>query len=476
VLSPGEILAGLERRFGLLRTSDSTADPRLRSIQALLDWGQALLTPAEQAVFRRLSIFRASFDLNAAAASAGFDTVDPSDVAEMVWSLADQSLLGVDRAEGQTRYRMLETVRAYAADRLIEAGEAAATRQRLAEHYLDRFPWQELTGRTWLSGLALEADTLARLIDSLLDDGRSDDALALARLLSIVRHVEGHVTLALDDLERAIARAQPSSTMLTRAHAGAVLISARLGQIDRAEGHLRVARQLVLERGAQDRWGRVSLARPEAEIALRTNATAALALAADHLKAELDEPLSARDRADVLSSLGEILGELGDPESVDALTKAVALNRTLADDAGLCGVLSSLAEHELRGSDTASAARHQREALHIAAEMATPMPIACSLIVAARLAEPAGFVETALRLHARADVILEEVDFALFPSDQALSDGMRERIRIQLGRERCDELTRSGRELGLYTAIELADKVFAETLAEVAPFTVEVRP
>jgi tetratricopeptide (TPR) repeat protein len=358
---------------------------------------------------------------------------------------------------------MLETVRAYAADRLDEANEGPVTRQRLAEHYLERFPWPSLRG------FALEADTLAPLVDGLLDDRRSDQALALARMLSLFRHVEGRVTLALDDLERAIERAQPSSTMLVRAEVGTVLIAARLGQMERAARHLRRARQLVAERGAEDRWGRVSLARAEAEIAMRTNTAAAFALAAEHLKAELEEPLSARDRADVLSSLGEVLGELGDPESVAALSEAAALSRELDDDAGLCGVLSSLAEHELRRGDTASAARHQLEALHLAAELAIPMPIACAFIIAARLAEGAGFAETALRLHAKADAMLEEADFVLFPTDQALSDGMWARIRLQLDEEHYEVATSSGKDLALHRAIELADEVFARTIESPAP-------
>jgi predicted ATPase len=465
VLSPAEILSGLERRFGLLRTTDPTAAPRQRSMRALLDWGQALLAPADQMVFRRLSIFRTSFDLDAAAAGAGFDGVDPEDVAEHVWSLADQSLLAVDRTTGDTRYRMLETVRAYAADRLSESGDGVATRQRLAEHYLERFCWKQVTSRASLRGLALEADTLAPLIEGLLDDGRSDDALALARMLSIARHVEGHLALALVDLEHAIERAPLSSSMLARARAGAALLAARLGQIDRAECHLRIERQLLAERGPQDRWGRVSLGRSEAEIALRTNDASALALAADQLPSELDEPLAVLDRSDVLSTLGEVLGDLGDPGAVDPLTEAVGLLRTLDDEAALTGVLSSLAEHELRRGDVSSAARHQREALHLAAELAAPTPIACAFILAARLAEPAGFPETALRLHAAADVLLEDVGFALFPPDQALSDEMRERTRRQLGQERYDTLTRSGRELSLHAAVELADEVLAQTIA-----------
>ena len=166
VLSPAEILQGLQRRFRLLRTSDPTAAPRQRSMQALLDWGQALLTPAEQVVFSRLSVFRAAFDLRAAAAAAaGSAGIDADDVPDIVWSLADESLLVVDRAAGETRYRMLETVRAYGADRLDDAGDAPATRRRLADHYLARYPWSSVTRPTILSDLSLEADTIGALID-----------------------------------------------------------------------------------------------------------------------------------------------------------------------------------------------------------------------------------------------------------------------------------------------------------------------
>jgi predicted ATPase len=93
VLSPSDILRGLRQRFRLLRTNDPTAAPRQRSMRALLDWGQALLTPGEQIVFGRLSVFRAAFDLDAAAAAAGSGTIDADDVSDIVWSLADESLL-----------------------------------------------------------------------------------------------------------------------------------------------------------------------------------------------------------------------------------------------------------------------------------------------------------------------------------------------------------------------------------------------
>lgn len=462
VLSPAEILAGLDKRFGLLRSTDRTAAPRQRSMEALLDWGQALLAPPEQAVFRRLAVFRASFDLDAANIS-GFDGVDPDDVPEIVWSLTDQSLLVVDRAAGKTRYRMLETVRAYAADRLRESREAAVTRGRLGELYLERFPWDAVSARSQLSAIALEAETLAPLVEDLVGDGRSDDALALARLLSISRSADGRLALGLAELENVIARADPSASMLARAQLGASHIAVRIAQFDRAEAHLRDAERSVAQHGTVDRWGRVSTARAQADLALFRGHDD-LEEVADRLRRELDQPMPRWDRSSLLTNLGEVLGELGDRGAIAALAESAELSRSLGDDGGVCGSLSSLAEHELRQGNAADAARHQLEALRIGAEMATPVIIANSFILAARMAEPAGSPGAALRLHAVADLLLAEAGFSLFPSDQALSDAMRERARLELGNERYAAESAAGRELALPAAIELAEVVFTSLL------------
>ena len=409
-------------------------------------------------MLRRLAVFRGSFDLEAAA-SVGFDAVDPDDVPEAVWSLTDQSLLVVDRGAGKTRYRMLETIRAYATQRLDDSGETAVVRARLGELYLRRFPWELLVSKVLLGAIALEAETLSPLIDDLVDDGRSDDALALARLLSVSRYADGRLALGLSDLERAITRAAPSSGMLARAHLGASHLAVRMAQFDRAELHLRAAERFVVQHGPLDRWGRVSLARAAADLALFRGGGDLVAAVAD-LRRELAEPVNAEDRSALLSNLGEVLGELGDPGALDALAESAQLARDIGDDGGLSGSLSSLAEHELRRGDTSNAARHQLEALRIGAEMATPVVIANSFILAARMAEPAGSPEAALRLHSVADVLLAEAGFSLFPSDQALSDAMHRRVRMALGDARYDAESAAGRDLALPQALELAETVF----------------
>ena len=214
-------------------------------MQGLLDWSHGLLAPAEQVALTRLSVFAGSFDVSVAGAVIGHDPIAPDDAPDLIWSLADQSLVTVDRSAGATRYRLLETVRAYAAQKLDDAGDAALTRARLSQHYLARFPWAESTRRSWLSAFDFEVDSIAALIDPLFDDGRIDEALALSRLMATNRIVHDRFSLALEELEHAIERARPPSIMLARAHVGAVLAAATVGRLDHAEGHLREAANLV---------------------------------------------------------------------------------------------------------------------------------------------------------------------------------------------------------------------------------------
>ncbi len=377
-----------------------------------------------------------------------------------MWSLADKSLVGVDRTAGATRYRMLQTMRAYAAEKLAAAGGADIARARLAAHYLDRDPWEGSTSRTAFSERSLELDTIVGLIDGLFDDGRLDDALALARLLALSRHMTGRLELGLDELQRAIERTPAPTTMLARAHVGATLMASALGRLDVAERHLDQATPLVDRFGTDDRWGRVSLARAEADIAMRREDEALLRRAEAHLRADLDLPISPFDRADALFSLGEVLGQLGHPDTRDILGEVVTFLRASGDDGSLCAALSSLAEHDLRSGDVVAAAHHQRESLHLAADLGWPTATAFGLILAARMAAQLGTDDDAVRLHAAADPLLEEAGFSLLPTDQALSDAMRDEVRGRIGDERYDHLDQEGRRSSLHDSIETAERTF----------------
>ncbi|WIM99801.1 LuxR C-terminal-related transcriptional regulator [Actinoplanes oblitus] len=116
------LVAGLGDHLRLL-VGGYRADDRHRSVRAMLDWSQALLSGDDLALLRRVAVFVAPFTAPAAAAVAGFDPLAPGHLADGLARLADQSLLGVTASAGGTRYRVLETIRQYGAEQLAAAGE-----------------------------------------------------------------------------------------------------------------------------------------------------------------------------------------------------------------------------------------------------------------------------------------------------------------------------------------------------------------
>jgi predicted ATPase/DNA-binding CsgD family transcriptional regulator len=123
-------------RFGLLTAGDRAAPPRQRTLRAAIDWSHDLLTPREQALLRRLSVF-AGWSLEMAEQVCADDVVPPSALLDTLAALVDKSLV-VREPEllGQARFRMLETIREYAAERLADSGEAPRVQHQLRDHVL----------------------------------------------------------------------------------------------------------------------------------------------------------------------------------------------------------------------------------------------------------------------------------------------------------------------------------------------------
>jgi len=134
-LSVAEILDGLRDRFRLLTGGARTAVRRQQTLRASVDWSHALLTEPERVLFRRLAVFLGGFDLDAAQAVAGGGDVERYQVLDLLSLLVDKSLVVAENSGGRTRYRLLETVRQYALDKLAESGEADAVRARHRDYY-----------------------------------------------------------------------------------------------------------------------------------------------------------------------------------------------------------------------------------------------------------------------------------------------------------------------------------------------------
>ena len=175
VLSPEEIALRLNDRFRLLTGGARTALPRQQTLQALIDWSWDLLAEPERDFLRRLSVFAGGWTLAAATAVTSSpdkqqNESDPeADTLDGLGQLVDRSLVVVDRS-GPTRYRLLETIRQYALDRLAIAGEAPALRDRHLAYFLDLAveAAPQLRGPNvveWLERLDADADNLRSALE-----------------------------------------------------------------------------------------------------------------------------------------------------------------------------------------------------------------------------------------------------------------------------------------------------------------------
>ena len=178
-----EIAARLGERFRLLTGGSRTALPRHRTLHAVVEWSWELLTAEERVVARRLAAFAGAIDPVSAVPVCGRD-----DVLDAIGSLVDKSFVQLVEDE-PLRYRMLDTIRAFAADRLAESGEADAVRRRHATHFLDRAEraTSALHGRDQLPALAWlrrESDNLTAAMSWAIDAGEAETALRLAVSMS----------------------------------------------------------------------------------------------------------------------------------------------------------------------------------------------------------------------------------------------------------------------------------------------------
>ena len=134
-LSLTEIVDSLHDRFRLLTGGSRTAVRRQQTLRASVDWSHALLTETERILFRRLAVFLGGFDLDAAQRSPAPPTSSATRCSDQLTLLVDKSLVVAENTSGRTRYRLLETVRQYALEKLGESGEADAVRSRHRDHY-----------------------------------------------------------------------------------------------------------------------------------------------------------------------------------------------------------------------------------------------------------------------------------------------------------------------------------------------------
>ena len=217
VLGVERIAAGLGDRFRLLTGGVRSALPRQQTLRASVDWSHDLLSADERVLFRRLGVFAGGWALDTVEEVCCEDGLERLAILDLLTSLVERSLVVAEEHGAGMRYRLLETVRQYALDRLAQAGEVSDLRGRHRDAYLARAeqiaPHLEAAGQSaWLDALDVEAANLAAALDHAADtDG--ERALRLCAALTVWWKLRGRFALADDAYLRALgaAAAEPSA-------------------------------------------------------------------------------------------------------------------------------------------------------------------------------------------------------------------------------------------------------------------------
>lgn len=225
LLKVESIAARLDDRFNLLTGGGRTTLPRHQTLRAAMDWSYDLLPEDSQLLFRRLAVFAGGFTLEAAEAVCSDELLPSDSQLELLARLVDRSLVIVDQLADSERYRMLETIREYAGEKLLESGEPEQLRNRHLDYFLAFAEKAEmqLEGSeriVWLNRLEREHDNLRAALDwSRTSEDRARLGLRLAGSLGAFWDSRGYLREGRERLSEALARVPASERTAERAKA-----------------------------------------------------------------------------------------------------------------------------------------------------------------------------------------------------------------------------------------------------------------
>lgn len=256
-LTPHDILNGLQDRFRLLTGGSRTAVRHQQTLQASVDWSHNLLTQPERILFRRLAVFLGGFDLAAAQKVVSDSDLARHQVLDILALLVDKSLVVAETAGDATRYRLLETIRQYAQEKLTESVDAGPVRDRHRNHYTllaetldgpDNIDLPVLLDRA-----EAEIDNLRAAYAWSRENSDTDSALRLAASLQPLWLTRGYIKEGSDWLDAGLADAESATAGVTpAAKARALADKAFLGNMREAESFASAQRALEIARGLDD--------------------------------------------------------------------------------------------------------------------------------------------------------------------------------------------------------------------------------
>jgi predicted ATPase/DNA-binding XRE family transcriptional regulator len=385
VLAPRQIARRLDQRFHLLTGGDSRALPRHQTMTALMDWSYDLLTAREQRFFESLSIFAGGCTIDAATTACAAEGEGEIQIVDLVASLATKSLLVAELTGNEERYRLLESSRQYARDKLAARGELDSVARRHALVYVElaeqlERAWGTTPDRAWLPQAQVELENWRAALEWAL--GKRGDVV-LGQRLAAARTVRRTFTLAegrrwvrasLELVDRLTPPALVARLEQAEADAAGELgeHQVALAAAERALARYRQLGDILGSAQAQDSaaGSLVLLGRPaEAEPMLREALEAARTLG--------DRRLTAR----ALQKIGWIESAAGDFAGARVhLTKALAMAQVLGTESFAASVAVSLADNEFRAGDCEAALRLTADLVANSSSLSASPIIAVALV------------------------------------------------------------------------------------------------
>jgi len=257
-LSAEQIAARLDDRFRFLTGGSRTALPRQQTLQALIDWSHSLLTDAERLLLRRLSVFLGGWTLASAETVCAGDGLEPSQVLDLLSQLLNKSLVAVENLEGESRYRLLETIRQYARGKLFDSGETPRVADRHLSYFLgfaeEAEPRLSSSDQlAWLDRLQTEHDNLRAAIEwSRAGTAETAASLRLVGALWQFWYIRGFISEGRRHLQQALAEnTRAPAGMRARALTGASLLAHVQG--DYARAPVLIEESIALSRQSGDK-------------------------------------------------------------------------------------------------------------------------------------------------------------------------------------------------------------------------------
>ncbi|HXP22191.1 MAG TPA: tetratricopeptide repeat protein [Streptosporangiaceae bacterium] len=504
VLSIEQIAARLDDRFRLLRSGERTVQPRQRTLRATIDWSHNLLTRREQVLLRRLSAF-AGWSLEMAEQLCGDDDLPARQVIDLLIALADKSLVVVETdAHGETRHRMLDTIRAYAASRLADAGESVMMQDRLRDYAVGEVEHLARIGMAlirapWSARLVAfrrfeaEAGNLRQVLSRCVDENDAETGMRICAAMRPIWIVHGsfaegaewfdaflgldapgvppgmrgaaligraQLALAADpDAARdgaqaglALCRAAGEGFWISTALNLLAEIALHAGRLD--ESAAAADEAIGVSRQAGDPWNEgYALGTAGAVAALRGDLAEARRLAEMALAVmrDIDQQWGV---ARTLLGLGDLARLTGEPDvALRRYTEALAILREVDARPEIARCLAGLGRIAMGQGDLALARQQLAESIDLSQSAGSRIGVIRALDSFAALAVKEGRPERAVRLAAAAEALRAA---AHLPPASA---GRTQRILdagAGLGEEAVGQLWAAGSELTSAAAVELA--------------------